>query len=396
MTDDGIDSANAIGAVEPDALSREVYCILGIPVDAVEMPAVLYRIKSAAAVPAPFLLSTPNLNFLIQSRNNPIFREAVLRSDLSPPDGFPIVWIARITGIPIKSRVSGSDIFEALKAQYSPTNPLRVFLFGGHEGVAAKASSALNAERKGLRCVGALYPGFGTVEEISQDGFIETINSSNADFLIAALGADKGQRWLLRNHSQIRIPIRAHLGAVLNFQAGSLRRAPLLIQRCSLEWLWRIKEEPYLWRRYWKDGWGLLSLLPIHVLPLAAMTRLQRLKYDRKGKDLIIKLEDRNHIETVIVRLEGVAISSQVQNAIPFFREVVTAKKGAIIDASAIQAIDARFLGLLFMFRKRLHENGVSLAFTGVSSRLERMFRLNGAAFLLAPDQRLRDRPDSQ
>jgi N-acetylglucosaminyldiphosphoundecaprenol N-acetyl-beta-D-mannosaminyltransferase len=373
------DGENVTG--EPDTLMREVYCILGLPIDAIEMPAVLRQIKAAASAAAPFLLSTPNLNFLIRCQDNPIFRESLLGSDLCPPDGFPIIWIARMIGSPIKNRVAGSDIFEALKTECSPTNPLKVFLFGGDEGVAAKASSELNSEHGGLHCVGTLYPGFGTVEEMSQEGLIEAINSSRADFLVASLSAEKGQRWLLRNHHQIRIPIRAHLGAVVNFQAWSLRRAPPIMRRYGLEWLWRIKEEPYLWRRYWKDGRALLGLLLTCVLPLAIITRSQRLRYDRKGKDLLVKQVDGS--ESVILSLYGEAIASQAEKAVPFFREAVAMKKHIVIDFSATRAIDTRFLGLLFMLRKCLKEQSASLTLTGVSFRLERMIRLNGAGFLL-------------
>jgi N-acetylglucosaminyldiphosphoundecaprenol N-acetyl-beta-D-mannosaminyltransferase len=52
----------------PDDLSREVYCILGVPVDAIGMHAVLRRIGSASTAETPFLISTPNLNSLVISQ----------------------------------------------------------------------------------------------------------------------------------------------------------------------------------------------------------------------------------------------------------------------------------------------------------------------------------------
>ena len=85
----------------PDELDREVYCILGIPIDAVEMADVLLRIQTAAAANVPYHVSTPNLNFLINLQSDPEFRESLLQSDLCPPDGMPVIWIARIMGLPI-------------------------------------------------------------------------------------------------------------------------------------------------------------------------------------------------------------------------------------------------------------------------------------------------------
>ena len=369
----------------PDPLIREVYCVLGLPIDAIEMPAALERIEAAASAAVPFVISTPNVNFVTRCQVNPTLRESLLLSDLCLADGMPIVWIARIAGIPITSRVAGSDMFEALKAKYNPAMPLKVFLFGGDEGIAARAASMLNNERTGLQCVGAIYPGFRTVDELSQDGFIDTINSSGADFLIASLGAEKGQQWLLRNHHRLRVPIRAHLGAVVKFQAGSVRRAPQGMRRLGLEWLWRIKQEPHLWSRYWNDGRALLSLMVIYVLPLAVRTRMQRLRCNRSGEGLLL-IKKRESSDFTILSLDGMATAAHIGEAAPHFREAVRPKKKVIIDFTATCAIDARFLGLLFMLRKLLKENGLSLTFTGVSSQLERAIRLNGATFLLLPD----------
>src|SRR5688500_2328906 len=60
----------------PDDLAREVYCILGMPVDAVDLESALRRIETAAEQGAPYLISTPNLNFLINSLSNPEFRKS--------------------------------------------------------------------------------------------------------------------------------------------------------------------------------------------------------------------------------------------------------------------------------------------------------------------------------
>jgi N-acetylglucosaminyldiphosphoundecaprenol N-acetyl-beta-D-mannosaminyltransferase len=124
----------------PDDLEREDYCVLGLPIDVIEMPAIVGRIKDAAANPAPFLISTPNLNFLVSRRFDPEFRRSILDSDLCPADGMPIIWIGRLIGLPITQRVNGSDIFDVLKLFDRFNRQLKVFLFGSAEGVAAEAA----------------------------------------------------------------------------------------------------------------------------------------------------------------------------------------------------------------------------------------------------------------
>jgi N-acetylglucosaminyldiphosphoundecaprenol N-acetyl-beta-D-mannosaminyltransferase len=366
--------------VVPDDLSREVYCILGMPIDAIEMPAVMQSIEMAAANAAPFVISTPNVNFLVNTQNDPEFRESLLLSDLSPADGMPIVWIARLMGIPIKNRIAGSDIFEALKVRARPEGPLKVFLFGAKDSVAEAAARTLNLTT-GLSCVGWICPGWGSVDELSQKEFIDKINSSNADFLVAALGSIKGQLWLHRNHRRLRIPLRSHLGATIHFQAGTVKRAPYTFQKLGLEWLWRIKEEPYLWKRYFRDGSVLLHLLLTRVLPLAISARLRQRRYERSAHDLVIKQTYGSNFVTL--SLSGFAIGCHVDKVVTYFKVAMTTKKQIVIDFSETRTVDARFLGFLIMLRKQLKAQNAVPLFVGISRRLERMFRLNGCGYLL-------------
>jgi len=366
----------------PDDLSRNVYGILGIPIDAVELADVIGSIEGASVDGNPFLISTPNLNFLVSSQTDPAFRKSLWVSDLCPVDGVPIVWIARLLGVPIKRRVAGSDIFEALKSRENIGRPSRIFLFGGPPGVAEAASKALNAKSDGLVCVGAFYPGFCSVEEMSTDEIIRTINASGADFLILSLGAKKGQSWLIHNQSRLKIPVRSHLGAAINFQAGTLKRAPAFVRKFGLEWLWRIKEEPHLWSRYWHDGIVLLKLMLTRVLPLAFAAALLRLSEKKHREDFSAQSTGQKGVTTV--SLSGAATASNVDRAIPVFRRALLDSNDLRIDISGVRLLDARFFGLFLMIWKQLNANGARLEFVGLSSYAGRAFRLHGFEFLLA------------
>jgi N-acetylglucosaminyldiphosphoundecaprenol N-acetyl-beta-D-mannosaminyltransferase len=365
----------------PDDFTREVYGVLGIPVDVIEMAAVLRQIENAAAGVAPFFISTANLNFLVTSRFDAEFRESLLRSDLCTADGMPIVWIAKLLGVPIKQRIAGSDIFEALKSGQGANQRLRAFLFGGVEGAAAAACAKLNVQPGGVICVGSYAPGFGSIDEMSTKAIIDIINSSNANFLAAALGAKKGQEWLLRNHDHFRIPVRAHLGATINFQAGTLNRAPAFMRKWGLEWLWRIKEEPQLWQRYWGDGIVLLRLLLANVLPLMLLARWHQLRWGRKAQAPIITRADDHNL--VILSINGDVTAQNLGNAVSCFQDAAGAMKNVAINFASTGLIDARFLGLLLMLSKRLKEQQLGLELTGVSPRVARILRLNGFEFLV-------------
>ncbi len=356
---------------DADDLTREVYGISGIPVDAVDMATVLHRIYAAAGGSAALLISTANLNYLVASRTDEEFRETLLRSDLCTADGTPIVWIARLLGLPIHQRIAGSDIFDALKTAQNPVHHLKVFLFGGADGAAAAASERINSESSGLTCIGWYEPGFDSVEEMSTNAILDTINSSNADFLAVALGAKKGQAWLLKNHDRLRIPVRVHLGATINFQAGSVKRAPKGLQKLGLEWLWRIKEEPKLLRnRYLGDGTTLLRLLLTKIIPLALLERWYRLRLMQKGLHIDVTSDEDN--KAVILTLNGAATRENVNIALPPIQAAASAKKTVVVNFANTRLIDARFIGLLLMLHKQLKQQGHQLRFTGVNSRVDK------------------------
>ena len=363
-----------------DDLRRPVYGVLGIPIDAVDMGMVLRQIAAATSRSAPFLISTANLNFLATSLRDPEFRESLLMSDLCSADGAPVVWAARMLGAPMRGRIAGSDIFMALRAA-KRAQPLKVFLFGGDADIAAEASRQINAERNGMACVGTLFPGFGSVADMSTGDVIDKVNASQAEFLAVALGAKKGQAWLLHNHARLTVPVRVHLGATLNFAAGTVRRAPAAFQRLGLEWFWRIIEEPQLWRRYWNDGLTFVRLIATRIVPLLALQKWHAVGRGAGRSGLSVDCSEDD--KTIVLSPKGAATAQNIDIAIPVFQAALAANKDVTINLDGTELVDARFLGLLLMLNKNLKERGCALTLVRVPTRIARLLRLNEFGFLL-------------
>jgi N-acetylglucosaminyldiphosphoundecaprenol N-acetyl-beta-D-mannosaminyltransferase len=300
-------------------------------------------------------------------------------SDLCTADGIAVVWLARLLGIPIKHRIAGADFLEAFRNGDDGSPPLKLYLFGGAEGIAEAAAKAINARSSRVRCVGWHYPGFGSAADMSAPETLDVINASGADLILASLGADKGQSWLISNHDKLRVPLRAHVGAAMNFEAGVLKRAPLAFQKGGLEWLWRIKEEPYLWRRYWKDGRTLVWLLAKQVLPLLIWRTWDRLLgHHRAGAaDVALVQTDRS----VTVRILGPATDRQIPQISAALRQALAANLTITVDLSGTANVDARFLGLVLALRKATATRLYGIRLEGLSPKLQRLFRLHGVEF---------------
>ena len=363
-----------------DDLSRNVFGLLGLPLDSINFATLLGTFESLAGKTSPFLISTANVNFLVTSQRDYHFRESVLQSDLCLADGMPLIWIAKLLRIPVHERIAGSDLFGRLKSRAGKARQLKVFLLGGADGLAESVCQKLNGEKQGLECVGVLNPGFGTIEEMSTAEIIDRINTAGADLLAVFFGAQKAQAWLMYNHHRLSVPIRAQFGATINFEAGTVKRAPHFIRNTGFEWLWRIKEEPYLWRRYWSDGKALVQLMATCVLPLVIDARLRR----REASGLSLKVD--NGADLCTVEMVGDADASNVEQAIAHFRVALNSDNQIVINISRITSIDSRFFGLFLMIRKCLASTGRRLTLAGASPEIRRVFSLNRFEFLLAPD----------
>lgn len=239
---------------------RQQYQLLGLPFDPVNLDQACQRVFHAIETRQRCFISTPNLNFVINAQRDAEFARSVMLSDVNLADGMPLIWAARWLKIPLPERVAGSSLFDEVVKRSDVSRPLRVFFFGGDPGVAEKAADVLNTRSATVICCGYHDPGRGDVASMSTPEIREKINAAQADFLVVSLGAKKGQSWILNNLESLNVPVVSHLGAVVNFVAGTVKRAPGRWQKLGLEWLWRIVEEPYLWKRYATDGLAALRL----------------------------------------------------------------------------------------------------------------------------------------
>ena len=352
---------------------RKVWSILGLVFDEVGCSEAIGSVKSSVANNSDCFISTPNLNFVIAANSNETFFKSVLESELSLADGMPIIWVAKLLGLPISDRVAGSTLFEKLKGQTDePTKSMKVFFFGGQAGIAKQAHEKLNQQQAYLSSCGYYDPGFVSVEEMSHQKIIEHINSLTPDFIVVALGAVKGQEWILKNKDKLTAPVISHLGAVINFVAGSVKRAPVPWQRFGLEWVWRIKQEPLLWKRYFFDGMKFVSLLMFKVLPLAIYDRYLKKRYSESSLLFTtIKLSENNY------SLYGAFTVKDIVKVVSNWKQLIQINKNVFFEISNLKYIDSAGIAQLLLLQHAINKAGYELFLSGVTPRIRRILYLN-------------------
>jgi N-acetylglucosaminyldiphosphoundecaprenol N-acetyl-beta-D-mannosaminyltransferase len=287
------------------------------------------------------VLLTPNTNDVVFSQSKTVFRNAFLTSDISVPDGIPVVWLGKFLGLPISERLAGADIFDGLKQ--GRAGEMTIFFYGGQNGIAELACEKINDRQNALRCVGYVSPGFGSIEDLSKSEYLERVNEASPDFLVLSLGKH-GKPWIVRNSAKIKKGIISHLGAVINFSAETIQRAPKTLQILGLEWLWRILQEPTLFQRYLQDAVALMGLIAVRVLPL----KLQQLRSKaalRNKANLSVFYKSNEFIFQLSGSWTEVSLS-------PLRKALVTAteQRAAIIfDLTLVEHLDSAVVGTMVL-----------------------------------------------
>lgn len=361
-----------------DDFDREVYCIGGLPFDAISQQQAITQLYAVIDQNERCFLSTPNLDFLMASKTDKQFRESVINSDLSVADGMPIVWLAKLMKIPIRERIAGSTLFDELGNADGQGGSLSIFFFGGNPGVAEQACAKTKSGYPNFHCAGFIDPGFVSVDEMSRPEYFEAINNSGADFLVIALGSKKGQAWIEKNYQHLSVPVVSHLGAVINFVASTVKRAPLIMQKTGFEWLWRIKEEPGLWKRYWNNAIGLAVILFREALPYYFYVKKNQKNIQEPGAILMTDSED-----FVRISLSGMFQANDNSRLKDTFRQAIALGKDINIDFKTVSYLDSGILGTLIMLRKNLNKLGKELIFKDITAKVRPVFRWCNAEYLL-------------
>lgn len=186
-------------------------------------------------------------------RRDPAYRRALLGADLLLPDGLGIELAAKMTGQRLRANLNGTDLVPAL-LRAAAQQGKSVFLFGGKPGTAQAAATQLLDQIPGLRIAGT-RDGFGGAQD--PEAVIAQINDSGADIVLVALGVPTQEIWLHQYAPRLRAPLTLAVGALFDFLAGTVVRAPLWVRRAKLEWIWRLAQEPRrLAKRYLIGNFG--------------------------------------------------------------------------------------------------------------------------------------------
>lgn len=215
------------------------------------------------------IVYTPNIDHLIKLQKDEEFYNAYKSADWLICDSRVLQKASKLLRQPLREAIPGSSFFQSFCLCHKDNPDCKIFLLGAKEGVALKAQKEINARIGREIIVGAHSPSFGFEKNESEcKEIVDIVNNSGANVLLVGVGAPKQEKWIAKYHSQLpNVKIFLALGATIDFEAKTLKRAPKIWQKLCIEWLYRFLCEPKrLFRRYFIEDISFIWLFSKQLL----------------------------------------------------------------------------------------------------------------------------------
>lgn len=187
---------------------------------------------------------TINPIMVMDALQKPDHHRTLLEADLLVPDGTGIVWAASYLKQPVTERVPGFDLLHRLLA-VADQKQWRVFLLGTTEETIQTATDKLRVRFPGA----TFYAHHGFFGSEQDEQVITAVRTANPHLLFVARSADLQDPWIHKYKHALQVPVMMGVGGCFDIIAGKLKRAPLIWQRLRLEWLYRLLQEPFRYKR---------------------------------------------------------------------------------------------------------------------------------------------------
>ncbi|MFN0088684.1 MAG: WecB/TagA/CpsF family glycosyltransferase [Acidimicrobiales bacterium] len=196
---------------------------------------------AAAAAGRGGYVCAANVHMVTTARRDPLLLRAMEGAMAVACDGMPLVWHLRSQGVRAASRVAGPDLMDELCRRAAMAG-LPVYFIGGTADLLARLAAALRARHAGLAIAGAEAP--DVASRPGRDAaLVGRVARSGAKLVFVGLGCPKQELWMAANADGLGA-VAVGVGAAFAMHAGLRRRAPKVMQRLGLEWLYRLGQEP--------------------------------------------------------------------------------------------------------------------------------------------------------
>lgn len=231
--------------------------ILGVNIAVTNMAQTVQYIENNLEKLRGKYICVSNVHTTIMAHDNPAYRNVQNSAAIALPDGKPLSVVSRKRGYTEAERVTGPDLMGELFAR---ENGLKHFFYGDKGETLQILQQKLKEKYPDIQIAGMISPPFRSLNQEEEKAYIQQINDSGADIVWIGLGAPKQENWMYEHQGMFQ-GVMIGVGAGFSYHAGLIKRAPEWMQKMSLEWFYRLMQDPVrLFKRYFTTNLKFLLL----------------------------------------------------------------------------------------------------------------------------------------
>lgn len=218
--------------------------ILRTLIDNIKKEELLLKINYFLEDGKQHFLVTPNPEIVLSAQKDGELKAILNRADIAVPDGFGLILASYYLKTPLGDRITGVDLMLEI-CKIAEGGKKSIFLFGGEEGIVEKTAKVLKEKFINLKISDALNGGKIDENNLVDNDLLQKINQTKPDIIFVALGGGKQEKWIDANLKNLpSVKLAMGIGGAFDFISGKIKRAPRIMRKLGLEWLFRLFMEP--------------------------------------------------------------------------------------------------------------------------------------------------------
>ena len=216
------------------------------------------------------VIVAPNTEFIMMAQKDEEFYNILRGADLATPDSVGVMIGSKLQKKPLKQRIPGQMYFRKV-LEVGEKEGWTFYLLGGKDDVPALAAENVKKIYPNIKIVG-YHEGF--FDKDSEEDVIAEINKLQPNVLFVAMGAPIQEKWISKHKNELKVDVAAGQGGTFDYEAGNIKRAPEIVQKLCIEWLWRLILQPSRIVR--------MMVLPQYVFKLIFSKNVTKGKFDKE------------------------------------------------------------------------------------------------------------------
>ena len=215
------------------------------------------------------VIVAPNTEFIMMAQKDEEFYNILRGADLATPDSVGVMIGSKLQKKPLKQRIPGQMYFRKV-LEVGEKEGWTFYLLGGKDDVPELATENIRKLYPNIKIVG-YHEGF--FEQDSEESVIKEINKLQPNVLFVAMGAPLQEKWIEKHKNELKVDVAAGQGGTFDYEAGKIKRAPVIFQKLGIEWFWRLMLQP---SRFFR-----MIVLPIYLMKITFTKDITKGKFDK-------------------------------------------------------------------------------------------------------------------